>query len=149
MSATTVFALNVLAAWYLVGLIWMVQIVHYNLFDRVGADQFVQYESDHNRLITPIVGIPMLIEIVTAGMLLAASPVGFPRWAAVFSMAMIVLIWLSTALIQVPCHNQLMSGFDAAVYKKLVVTNWIRTGLWTARGILVGYFLLQMLRTNK
>lgn len=149
MNATAVFVLSVLATWYLVGLIWMVQVVHYNMFDRVGSEQFAQYEADHNRLITPIVGIPMLVEIVTASLLLVSSPIGFPRWAAVVSVVLIVLIWLSTALIQVPCHNQLMSGFDASVYKKLVTTNWIRTVLWTARGLLVGYFLFQMLPTTR
>lgn len=149
MNATSVFVLNVLSTWYLVGLIWMVQVVHYNMFDRVGVTEFQQYEADHNRLITPVVGIPMLLEIVTAGMLLAASPAGFPRWAAIAGLLMIVLIWLSTVFIQVPCHNQLMAGFDSATYQKLVSTNWIRTVLWTARGALLGYFLVQMLSAQK
>ena len=43
--------------------------------------------------------------------------------------------WLSTALIQVPCHRRLERGFDAAAHARLVRTNWIRTALWSARGI--------------
>ncbi|MGB7323475.1 MAG: hypothetical protein WBD31_01295 [Rubripirellula sp.] len=145
MNASLILVVNALATWYLVGLIWMVQIVHYNLFDRVGAGGFAAYETDHSRLITPIVGPPMLVEIVTAGLLITMSPVGFPRWAAVLGFAMVVLIWLSTAFIQVPCHSQLASGFDVDVYRRLVHSNWIRTVLWTARGLLMGYFLVKML----
>jgi hypothetical protein len=50
--------------------------------------------------------------------------------------AMLLAIWLSTALIQLPRHLQLSTGFDAAVHRGLVVSNWLRTILWTARGIL-------------
>ena len=82
MNANLVFLMNLLSTWYLVGLIWMVQIVHYKMFDRVGEAEFVQYENDHNRLITPIVMPPMLIELVTAVALLAFAPAGFPKWAA-------------------------------------------------------------------
>ena len=145
MNVSVIFVLNLLATWYMVGLIWMVQVVHYNLFDRVGAEQFARYEADHSRLITPIVGVPMLVEIVTACWLLAAGPSGFPRWAAWAGLAMLVGIWLSTAFLQVPAHNRLMQGFDADAYRQLVSTNWIRTILWSARGALLGFFAIKLL----
>ena len=146
MNASQLFLLNLLATWYMVGLIWMVQVVHYKMFDRVGAEQFARYEADHNRLITPIVGIPMLVEIATAGALLFGAPPWFPRWAAWTGIAMVGLIWLSTAILQVPCHSRLMSGFDESTYQRLVATNWIRTALWTARGGLLGYFASSAIR---
>ena len=141
MTGNALLVVNLIATWYMVGLIWMVQVVHYNLFDRVGHEQFAQYEADHNRLITPIVAVPMLIEIATACLLLtAAAPPSFPRWAAWAGAAMLAGIWLSTALLQVPMHNRLMNGFDQEAYQKLVSTNWVRTFLWTARGALMAYF---------
>ncbi|MEO1529449.1 MAG: hypothetical protein AAFX06_28845 [Planctomycetota bacterium] len=146
MSPQWVFVTNLAATWYLVGLIWMVQVVHYNLFDRIGDQTFVQYESDHTRLITPIVGPPMLLEIGTAVLLLVASPAGFPRWAAIAGLVTVAAIWLSTFFIQVPLHNRLMSGFNEADYRMLVGTNWIRTVLWTARGLLLAYFAGQMMK---
>ena len=124
----------------MVGLIWMVQIVHYNMFDRVGVEQFQQYEADHNRLITPIVGVPMLFELATAVVLLVSAPDSFPRWAAIVGLVLIALIWLSTVLLQIPCHNQLLNGFDESTYRRLVSSNWIRTVLWTARGVLMAYY---------
>lgn len=140
MSGSTFFIVNLIATWYMVGLIWMVQIVHYNMFDRVGVEQFQQYEADHNRLITPIVGVPMLFELATAVLLLVSAPDSFPRWAAIVGLVMIALIWLSTVLLQIPCHNQLLNGFDESTYRRLVSSNWIRTVLWTARGVLMAYY---------
>jgi hypothetical protein len=145
MNPALIFVLNLASTWYMVGLIWMVQIVHYNLFDRVGASGFAAYEADHNRLITPIVALPMLIELATAAMLVFVSPPGFPRWAAVTGIVIVGLIWLSTAALQVPFHGKLASGFDPSAYRGLVLTNWIRTVLWTVRGGLLGYFAWRLL----
>ena len=144
MNANIVFLLNLLSSWYLVGLIWMVQVVHYKMFDRVGAAEFVQYEVDHNRLITPIVAPPMLIELTTALALLVSAPPGFPRWAAWIGLIMIAIVWLTTLSVSVPCHKRLVKGFDPDAYRRLVNTNWIRTVLWTVRGIFMGYFALRL-----
>ena len=140
MNGSTLFVINLIATWYMVGLIWMVQIVHYNLFDRVGVDHFQQYEVDHSRLITPIVAVPMLLELATSVGLLFAAPERFPPWAAMTGLVLIGLIWLSTAILQIPCHAQLARGFDDATYRRLVRTNWLRTVLWTGRGGLMAFY---------
>lgn len=144
MNANLVFLTNLLSTWYLIGLIWMVQVVHYELFDRVGADQFVRYETDHTRLITPIVAVPMLIELASAMGLIAMSPAGFPSWAAWAGLGLIGVVWLTTFFVSVPCHSILVNGFDQDAYRKLVTTNWIRTIAWSLRGILLGYFTIRL-----
>lgn len=149
MLANALFLLNLISTWYMVGLIWMVQIVHYKMFDRVGEDVFVRYAVDHSRLITPIVMVPMLIELITSAGLLAVSPPGVSRVAIGVGLGLLVVIWLSTALLQVPCHGQLASGFDAAVYQKLVSTNWIRTIGWTVRGGLTAYIAWCLLTAGR
>jgi hypothetical protein len=52
-------------------------------------------------------------------------------------------IWLSTALLQVPAHRRLGSGFDDTVAARLVQTNWLRTALWSARSALILVVLAQ------
>ena len=146
MNGSQVFLLNLVSTWYMVGLIWMVQIVHYNMFDRVGVEQFSRYAADHNRLITPIVGVPMLLEIGSAAALLFLAPAGFPRWAALVGIFLVAAIWISTAALQIPCHQRLMTGFDETAYQRLVSTNWIRTILWSVRGVLMTYFASNMIR---
>lgn len=148
MASHLAFLFNLIATWYMVGLIWMVQVVHYNLFDRVGSDVFAAYEADHNRLITPIVGVPMLIEIATAAYLCFDAPAGTTKAWMIVGMIMLGLIWLSTAVLQVPYHGKLMHGFDMDAYRGLVSTNWIRTILWTARGGLMAWCLWGILQPN-
>lgn len=135
--ATLVLVAQCASTWFLVGLIWTIQIVHYPLFAAVGADRFVAYEASHARLITYVVGPVMLVEAVTAAWLVMARPAGFPAWAAWVGLGLVGLIWLSTALVQVPEHGRLAEGFDAAAHARLVGTNWIRTVAWTARGLLL------------
>ncbi|MEM0925399.1 MAG: hypothetical protein AAGJ83_05125 [Planctomycetota bacterium] len=146
MSSHWTLLINLVSTWYLVGLIWMVQVVHYNLFDRVGESGFVRYETDHSALITPIVGPPMLIELGTAILLVVACPAGVSRFAMIAGLASVILIWLSTAFIQVPCHARLSDGFNPRDYQLLVGTNWIRTILWTFRGLLMLYVTATLLR---
>ena len=59
---------------FMVGLIWFVQIVHYPLFAGVGADQFSQYEQQHQQLTTYVVMPVMLLELATAIALIPYSP---------------------------------------------------------------------------
>lgn len=129
------------ATWFMVGAIWIVQVVHYNLFDHVGRDVFAAYEDAHVMLITPIVGIPMLIEALTALLLLADRPAGVPALVPIVGLALVAVVWLSTMFIQVPLHGALSSGFDQNAYQALVGTNWIRTIAWTLRGVLALWLL--------
>jgi hypothetical protein len=50
---------------------------------------------------------------------------------------LIGVIWCSTAWLQVPCHNRLAAGFDAACCRSLCRGNWIRTIAWSVRGVIV------------
>jgi hypothetical protein len=70
----------------------------------------------------------MLAELVL-GLTLAARG-GPAAWVA---LALLGVIWASTAWIQVPLHRRLAVAPDPAAVERLVRTNWIRTGAWTLR----------------
>jgi hypothetical protein len=137
--------LNVGATWFMVGLIWFVQVVHYPLFAGVGAEGFGDYSARHQRGTTWVVGGPMAVEGVTAMWLLWDRPVGMAMWAAVVGMGLLLVVWGSTAMMQVPCHQRLERGFDAAVHRRLVVTNWVRTAAWTARGLVLAAVVIEII----
>jgi hypothetical protein len=118
------------------GLVWFVQVVHYPLMRRVGAGGFVLYERQHTRRTTWVVAPLMLVEATTAVVIAAAAPTDGTRALAWMGLALLTLIWLSTALLQVPCHRRLESGFDERVLARLVATNWGRTAAWTLRSVL-------------
>ena len=121
----------------MVGLIWLIQIVHYPLFASVGVEQFSEYSERHQFLITFIVGPVMAAELISA-IVLAFYPVfpGVGLWFRI-GLGLLVVIWISTALIQVPQHGKLTGGFDLATVQALVRGNWIRTIAWTLRGLIL------------
>ena len=125
------------ATLFMVGLIWFVQIVHYPLFSRVGEEKFSLYSEAHSRLTGYVVGPPMLLEAGTALLLAFRRPEGVPLYLVLAGLALVAAIWLSTALLQVPRHTTLGSGFDGSAWNGLVRTNWLRTLAWSARGIVV------------
>jgi uncharacterized membrane protein SirB2 len=129
------------ASCFLAGLIWTIQVVHYPLMAQVGPERFAEYERLHSMRITPLVGPAMLIELGLTLLLLAHRPTAVAPWMTWTGAALVLVIWLTTFLISVPCHATLSQGFDAIAHARLVDTNWIRTVAWTARAALAGWML--------
>ncbi|MFN0133352.1 MAG: hypothetical protein ACKVW3_12600 [Phycisphaerales bacterium] len=125
------------ATWFMVGLIWFVQVVHYPLMGAVPPHAFSAYATSHQRRTTWVVGPVMLIEVSSALLLVRAPQENFTGTMLPWiGLALLVLIWVSTFAVQVPLHARLASGFDRAVWSRLVATNWVRTIAWTVRGII-------------
>ena len=122
---------------YMVGLIWFVQVVHYPLFASVGNLEFPSYEQRHTTLTTWVVAPPMMIEGASAVLLILFHPIGVPEWSVWSGLVLLGINWLSTAFIQVPCHESLSKGFEPVVHRRLVSTNWVRTAAWSLHGGLV------------
>lgn len=123
-------AVHAVATFAMVGLIWFVQVVHYPLMAAVGPPGFVDYEREHVRRTGWVVGPLMLLEAGSATLLLWTRP-GPASWAGV---ALLALIWGSTALVQVPLHHRLSVARDEQALRHLVRSNWLRTIAWSARG---------------
>lgn len=137
---------NVVSTLFMVGLIWMVQIVHYPLFNDVGSDNYAQYQQRHQSNITYVVAPVMLVELATSILLLVYPVAGLNKSLVYVGMGLVILVWLSTALIQVPCHEKLVKGFDQSAYDRLVNSNWIRTVAWSGRGVIVTMMLVRILQ---
>lgn len=118
----------------MVGLIWFVQVVHYPLFARVGAESYTAYQTAHMSRTSLVVGPLMLTELAAAVLIFFSS--WAPRPIAIAGLILLAVAWLSTFLLQVPRHATLERGFDPCAAASLVSTNWIRTVAWTARGVL-------------
>ncbi len=137
---------NLLASAYMAGVIWVVQGVHYPLFARVGDTGFCGYHQSHTSRITWVVGPAMLVEAGCAlGLLVWARPDAMPLWAAAAGVGLVGVNWLSTALVQVPCHNRLARGFDGATHRVLVVTNALRAAAWSAHALMLGWVVWRVM----
>ena len=140
------FLAHVGSSLYMLGLIWFVQVVHYPLFANVGSQEFPSYEQHHTTLTTWVVAPAMLIELATAVLLIRFRPTSVAEWSVWTGLALLGVSWLSTALIQVPCHELLSRVFDPVVHQRLVSTNWLRTIAWSLHGGLVLWMTWSSLR---
>lgn len=140
--------INTVATWFMTGLIWFVQIVHYPLFDAVGNAEFQTYAERHRHLTSLVVAMPMITEI-TSAFLLAILWKRSDSWLLWLCFAMVVGIWISTACCSIPCHAKLCgSGYSQSTHHWLVLSNWARTALWTTRSIILAVVIYRLLASN-
>ena len=58
----------------------------------------------------------------------------------------IILIWISTFLIQIPLHLKIIEKSNKSYIYALIKTNWVRTILWTLRVLgIIGWVELEIL----
>jgi uncharacterized membrane protein len=131
----------------MLGVILVVQVVHYPLFARVGAESYTGYQRSHMRRITFVVLPAMSVELVTAVWLVVERPAAVPAWQAWAGLALVALLWAPTGLVQTPLHRRLTDGFDAPAHRRLVQTNWLRTLGWAARGGLALWMLAAVMES--
>jgi hypothetical protein len=120
--------------WFLTGLIWIVQRVHYPSMHYVDESRFTAFEEMHCRRIGHVVAPSMLLEGALAAALVLLAPTALDRWLAVVGAGLAALIWWSTFFIQVPLHDRLQQGKNTDTINRLIATNWIRTVAWSLRG---------------
>ncbi len=149
--AQALFLAQFSATLFMTGLIWFVQIVHYPLFGSVYRHSpsagFLDYHSRHSNRTTWVVFPPMAIELATslAALSNGLRPGFLSQSAAIASAGLVVLIWASTGLLQVPLHDRLGREADARTITRLVASNWLRVALWSARCLLLGAAIWQPL----
>ncbi|MBK8097420.1 MAG: hypothetical protein IPK26_09950 [Planctomycetes bacterium] len=133
--------LHAAVTWFLGGLIWFVQLVHYPLFAAVGTEAFVAYEREHCRRTNWIVLPTMTAEAILAGALWWFAP-GELATATMAGLVALAAVWASTFLIQVPCHRRLAAGAHPPTIRRLVGSNWLRTAAWSVRALIAAVLLL-------
>lgn len=145
MIENVVFITFATSTWFLCGLIWTIQLLHYPLFDNVlsasTSEGFLSFTEGHNKRITALVTGPWAVQGLAA---LAINPwfldVPLILWALNWLLSASILA--STQFLQIPIHNRLNAKPTSDAVTSLVNTNWIRTVAWTAQGIIAILFLV-------
>ncbi len=130
-------AVQLAAAMGMLGAIWVVQLCVYPRFSEIDPDKFISAHLRHCAGIAFVVVPLMIAELITASVLVWLNSHGVVQWTI---LVLTLGTWVSTALIQAPCHTRLMRGFDAKTCGSLTRGNWIRTALWTVKAIFVFVF---------
>lgn len=125
--------INLAISWGLLLLIWIVQAIIYPGFHRIPADDFVAYHRWYVRRISVMVLPLMTAEVAVTVTWLADAG----NASSVICALLVLIVWLSTMLLQVPIHNRLKSGKQQALIRRLVATNWIRTIAWSLKALVV------------
>jgi hypothetical protein len=144
-TPVVLFAVNLGATLLLTGVSWFVQVVHYPLFARVGALGWVGYAAEDGRRTSWALGVPMVIELVTAAWLVVAPPAWLPRGIAAGLAMLVAIVWAATWRLQRPLVARLAGRFDRRAHQALVVTHWVRVLAWWTRSTFLLWLAAQAL----
>jgi len=118
------------------GVIWVIQLVHYPLMRKVPIAAFGEFEAEHQRRITYVVGPLMALEGVSvlAVFFLRPSCLSF---ALVLAGGLVEAVAIgTTAFVSAPMHGRMAASGKPELLDRLIATNWIRTAAWTTRAAL-------------
>ena len=132
--------LHLIATSVMVGVIWVVQLVHYPSFHFVELKQYTAFQRFHMSRISYVVIPAMLTELFT--LILIVISMDKIDTLVVVSAILLIFIWLMTAVFFSGVHQKLTLGYDQTVVDKLVKLNWGRTLLWTMRLLLISIYIL-------
>jgi hypothetical protein len=116
----------------LAGLVWVVQVVVYPSFRLVGpTSAWPRVHAHHTRSTAAVVMLPWAVQGLCLAALLVRRPDGVPLPLLLVTGALAATTVVVTAASSVPLHGKLSQGYDDAVARRLVTTNWLRTAAWT------------------
>ena len=128
---------NLAVSWGLLILIRLVQVIIYPTFHRITPQNFPAFHKWYARRIASLVVPLMVAELgLAAGWVLSDDY----SVASLLSALMVLTVWLSTFALQVPIHNQLKTGKEEMLIRRLVKTNWIRTAAWSVKAVVVSIY---------
>jgi len=136
---SALYAVNFAISCYLLGLILTIQFVHYPGFLYVDKKHFHKFHLFHTRRIGLIVMAPMIVELITSGLLVYY----YPGPISISLLILVILIWTSTALLSVPKHSRLAKEKNLQLINELVRTNWPRTILWSLRVFILAIVIIR------
>ena len=133
---TALLLANAAATFFMVGLIWFVQVVHYPLFAKVGELEFAGYHLLHSSRTTWVVLPAMAIELATSWLLLVEPPAG--QTALALAGAILALLtWVLTGY-AASIHGRIgRHGPSSVLLRTLLNGNLLRAAVWTLHGAVV------------
>jgi len=119
----------------MVGIIWVIQLLHYPTFHFIKESDYVEFQHFHMQRISFIVVPVMIIELLSGFMLVYYIRSNL----LILCLIILLVIWLITFVFFTKLHQSLLGGYDKIIVDKLVQINWSRTILWSLRLIILIY----------
>ena len=121
---------------YVFGQIWLVQIVVYPLFARVGEREYTTYHRFYSSRIPAPVIVPGFVSFLTPVALVFLGPASVPLWAYLANVGCGVIGLITTVALEIPRHARLEKERQEKVIEELIRFNWPRTLSITASAAL-------------
>ena len=119
----------------MVGIIWVIQLLHYPAFHFIKENDYVEFQHFHMERISLIVVPVMVLELFSAFMMVYYIQSNL----LILCLIILLFIWLITFIFFTKLHQSLLGGYDKTIIDKLVRINWSRTILWSIRLIILVY----------
>ncbi len=132
----TLVVLHGAATWFLVGLIWTIQLIHYPSFAAIDPGRYSSFQQTHMVGMGRLIAAPWLVEGLTVLGLFVFAPTGWMRLLATAGGLLELLVIGVTIRSSIPAHEALSAGFSDDAHKRLLRSNWMRTAAWTSRGLI-------------
>ena len=144
------FLITFALTFYGVGASFVESFVNYPTWPLIGTGEFRAYHQALSPLIIRYMVIPMIIAAVLNVLLVWFRPAPVPRWAMWLSVILNIIIWASTAIIQIPIQMQLSSdGLSLPLIDQLIFTNfWFRKLPQFLHTLLFLWMMSLLLRAN-
>ena len=133
MEVELLLKVNFISTSVMVGVIWVIQLLHYPSFHFINDQKYIEFQHFHMQRISFIVVPIMLIELASA-LLLAYF---FQSSLTIILLALVLGIWGVTFIFFTNMHQKLTDGYDHSIVDRLVQINWSRTALWSLRLIIL------------
>ena len=124
---------NFISTSIMVGVIWVIQLLHYPSFHFIGDQKYIEFQHFHMQRISIIVIPAMLTELASA-LLLAYF---FESSLTIILLALVIGNWAITLIFFTNMHQKLTDGYNHSIVNRLVQINWSRTALWSLRLIIL------------
>ena len=135
MEIEIIFDIHFLSTSLMVGIIWVIQLLHYPTFHFIKESDYVEFQHFHMQRISFIVVPVMIIELLSGFMLVYY----FRSNLLILCLIILLVIWSITFVFFTKLHQSLLGGYDKIIVDKLVQINWSRTVLWSLRLIILIY----------
>ena len=130
---SSVFILHLVSTSIMVGVIWIIQLVHYPTFLFIDKQKYMKFQEFHMSRVSYIVMPTMIAELFSGIYILLYNNILMLNTFFLLASFSLFLNWVITALVFVKIHNGLLIKYEKKIILLLVKLNWLRTILWSLR----------------
>lgn len=148
-NSKRIFFLFVFAlVFYVTGAAFVESFVNYPTWKLIGAAEFKTYHNTLSPLIIKFMVVPWLVETLLTIVLFWLRPRAIPVWMVTLCLILNLIVWASSALIQIPIQFELgEKGLSLPAIDRLLATDPIRWMSGSLRALLYLWMIPRIVKS--